>query len=242
MGHSSETKRKRTDHNHFNYLYCSIHMLFFSSLLLFFIKLVLVCTSDDRSFNNSNCSLAFTVTTIYQSNKIQTDFPIELIASYNLTCHLSNLVAYYKITPLSILIFGQYKNPEENLKSMIELNSTTFRFNINQSSTIRLCVLSDDNDDDDDDDEYDNDYRICRQIHIGINKLYSFWNFPMKFFYLFVLSTVGCYYILFFLWDKWRQSGKKSKSSATRPVTSPGNAHDTFENEKVHEEETSDEE
>lgn len=217
-------------------------MFFFSLFILFFIKFALVCTTHDRSFNNSNCSLSFTVATIYQSNKIQTDFPIELIANYKLTCNLSNLNAYYKITPLSILIFGQYNNPDENLKSMIELNSTTFRFNINQSSTIRLCVLSDD-DDDDDDDEHDNDHRICRQIHIGINTLYNFWNFPMKFVYLFALSSLGCYYILFFLWDKWRKSGKKSKSLPRKPpVISPKGVHDTFENEKVHEEETSDEE
>lgn len=215
-------------------------MSFFFRLCLLIKLLHVCCTSDDRSFNNSNCSLSFTVATIYQSNKIQTDYPIQLIANYNLTCAVSNLVAYYKITPLSILIFGQYKNPDENIKSMIELNSTVFRFSINQSSTIRLCVLSND-DDDDDDDEYDNDYRICRQIHIGINELYDFWNFSTKFFYLFLICSLGFYYILFFLWDKWRRSGKKSKASARPVPPPPDNNHDTFENEKVHGE-TSDEE
>jgi hypothetical protein len=210
-------------------------------LPLLFIKLSF-STCDNLSLNNSNCSLSFTIQTIYQSNKIQTNFPIEFLANYNLTCDIQNLTAYYKITPLAILVVGYYKNEDINIKSMVELHTAQFHFNINQSSTIRLCILS--SNDDDDDDDNDNDHRICRQIHIGINTLYDFWNLPMRIFYIFLICSISSYYILFFLRDKWRKGGKNSKSKASivRPLPVSENKRDTFENEKVHEEDMSGEE
>jgi len=214
--------------------------------LIFFLSLLFIqssfSTCDNLSLNNSNCSLSFTIQTIYQSNKIQTNFPIEFLANYNLTCDIQNLTAYYKITPLAILVVGYYKNEDINIKSMVELHTAQFHFNINQSSTIRLCILS--SNDDDDDDDNDNDHRICRQIHIGINTLYDFWNLPMRSFYIFLICSISSYYILFFLRDKWRKGGKNSKSKASivRPVPVSENKRDTFENEKVHEEDMSGEE
>jgi len=76
--------------------------------------------------DRSNCSLSF---------QIQTDFPIDLIGNYNIKCNIKNLIIYYKITPLSILINGKYKNEYEKI---VELHSTQFKFSINQSLTIQL--------------------------------------------------------------------------------------------------------
>jgi hypothetical protein len=211
-------------------------------LLSLFIKFSLY-TCGNSTFNNSSCSLSFNIQTISQSNQIQTEYPIDFLANYNLTCDIENLTAYYKITPLAILIVGQYKIEDVNIKSMVELKSTQFHFNINQSSTIRLCILSDN--DDNDDDDNDNEHRICRQIHIGINTLDNFWNLPLKSFYIFLICSISTYYILFLLYQKWRKSGKKSKSKlpVARAIPANENKNDTFENEKVHEEEkTSDEE
>lgn len=193
--------------------------------------------------NNSNCSISFHIQTISQSNKIQTNFPIEFRADYNLTCDSmpGNLTAYYKITPLAILVVGKYKNPDENIKSMIEINSSSFNFNINQSSTIRLCVLS--SDEDDNDDEGDTDYRVCRQIHIGISMLYDFWNLPIKVFYISLICSVSVYYLYFLVRERWRKGGKRPKLKPVAreiPVTSDN--RDTFENEKINEEEVSGEE
>lgn len=198
--------------------------------------------SEELSLNNSNCSLTFDVQTISQSNKIQTEFPIKLIANYNLTCNITNLTAYYKITPLEILVIGRYRNMDENIKSMIELNSTKFHFKIHQSSTIRLCILS--ADDDDDEDDNDNDHRICQQIHIGINKLYDFWSLPLKIVYIFMICSLSAYYIFFYARGKWRKGGKKHKSKASSRKLSAivETNHDTFENEKVNDDESSGEE
>jgi hypothetical protein len=139
------------------------------SFVLFLLLLQLsfsIC--NDLSLNNSNCSLSFTIQTIYQSNIIQKDFTIKFLA-------------YYKITPLTILVVDHYKNEDENIKSMIELNKTQFYFQITQSSTVRLCILSSD-------DDNDNNHRIYRQIHIGINIL--------------LISSIDIYYILSFLREK----------------------------------------
>lgn len=191
--------------DHLYRLHCSIHMLFYSLLFLLSSNL-LFCTCHDRGFNSSNCSLSFTVGTAFPSNKIPTDFPIELIAKYNLPWAVPDLAAYYKITPLAALPFRRHKN------------------------------------------EGDSDHRICRQIHIGINNLYVFWNFPMKFVYIFLLGAMGSYYIILFLRGKWRKSGKrrkngkKAKAAAMKTPSPLETKRDTFENEKVRGEETSDEE
>jgi predicted nucleic-acid-binding protein len=144
---------------------------------------------------SSNCSLSFQV----QTNKIQTDFPINLIGNYNLTCNIKNFIAYYKITPLSFLIIDKYKNENENIISMIELHTREFDFSINQSSTIRLCILSIDKN------------QICRQIHIGINYLYNFWNLPLKIFYICLICSISTYYILYNCFNKWCRNEHKSK-------------------------------
>ncbi|CAF1039198.1 unnamed protein product [Rotaria sp. Silwood1] len=209
------------------------------TLPLLFIQFLLT-NCDNLPFNTSNCSLSFIILANYQSNIIPTKFPIEFIANYNLTCNIPNLTAYYKIIPLDILIIGSYEAENESIKSMIELYTKTFYFKINQPSTIRLCVLSSNNDDDVD----DNDYQICRQIHIGINTLYNLWNLPMKVFYILLISSVGSYHVLFFLRERWRKGWKPSKP--TRPVIKRASIsetkHDTFENEKVNEENMSGEE
>lgn len=191
--------------------------------------------NEKFSLHDFNCSLSFEISTIYQSNKIQTNFPIRFRANYNLTCGHQGVTAYYKITPLAILLVGKYKHPEENIKSMIEINGTQFYFSINQSSTIRLCLVS--FDDDDDDDQIDTDYRICRQIHIGINTLYEFWNLPMKIFYIILFSSTVIYYVVLFIREQWRKGWKKSNVRAppARPLVT-NEKHDTFENEKVNEE------
>ena len=193
------------------------------SLFLLFIKIhINICTIP--SFNHSNCSLLFQIRTIYHPNKIQTDFPLHLLGIYNSTCSIKNLTAYYKITPLSVLLIGKSKNEDEDVQSMIEVQTTNFQFSINQSSTIRLCILSID------------EYRICRQIHIGVNKLDHFWNLPLKIFYTCLICSISIYYILYILLHKWCQTGHKSKSegslSNTRFVQQK---NDTFENEKVYE-------
>ncbi|CAF0778766.1 unnamed protein product [Rotaria sordida] len=209
------------------------------SLLLIFLLLLiqlLRTTCNNLSFNNSNCSLSFIIQANYQINQIQTKFPIEFTANYNLTCNIPNLKAYYQIIPLDLLVVGSYEIENISIKSMIELHTKRFYFNIDQPSTIRLCVLSSNDDDDDDDD--DNDYQICRQIHIGINTLYNFWTLPMRVFYILLISTIAPYHILFFLRELWRRGWKTPKIS--RPVIKRQSIseakHDTFENEKVNEE------
>ena len=180
-------------------------------------------------FENSNCSfLLFNIQMIDQSNKIQTNFPIQFIINYNLTCNIENLTAHYEIVPLSILnVNNHYTNIDESVESLIDLNQKNFTFNINQSSTVRLCVLLSDN----------NNYRICRQIHIGLNTLYEFWTLPMKIFYIILIVSLSTYYILFFLREKWRQGCKKSKVKASvfESLSIKQTYHDTFENEKIHE-------
>jgi hypothetical protein len=196
-------------------------------------------SSTNFSLNDSNCSLSFHIKTSYQSNKVRTNFPLKLLGSYNLTCNRTIVSAYYKLTPLAILVIGKYAGANESIKSMIGLNSSRFRFRINQSSTIRLCVLSTDKDDDDDS---NNEYRLCRQVHIGINTLDEFWNLPLKIFYSCLASLIGIYYLLLFLRVKWCNGGKrlKSRTSISRLISSD-DKHDTFENEKVHQDDDVDE-
>ncbi|CAF2578717.1 unnamed protein product [Rotaria sp. Silwood2] len=200
---------------------------------------LLLTNGDNLLFNISNCSLLFTIQANYQSNIIPTKFPIEFIANYNLTCIISNSRAYYKIIPLEILVVGSYEVENEPIKSMIELHTKKFYFNINQPSTIQLCVLSSNDSDDD-----DNHHQICRQIHIGINTLYNFWNLPMRIFYILLISSIGSYHILFFLQQKWRKGWKTPKPipSVVKRASISETKHDTFENEKVNEEDMSGEE
>ncbi|CAF1245679.1 unnamed protein product [Adineta steineri] len=203
----------------------------FCLLLLFIIQFNLnIC--EIPSINKSNCSLTFQIQTIYQSNKIQTDFPIEFIGTYNLTCSLNNLTAYYKITPLAILVVGKYKIEQENFKSMVELYTSKFKFSINQSSTIRLCILSND---DDNDDDNDHEHRICRQIHIGINTLYTFWTLPMKILYFSLPCLISTYYFVYALINNWCKHETKPKSTFASTNYKFLRKNETFEHEKVHE-------
>ena len=198
-------------------------------------------SSAHFSLNDSNCSLSFDIETSDRSNTVQTYFPLKLLGSYNLSCNQTIVTVYYRLTSLAILVVGKYVNPNERIKSMIELNASRFRFHINQSSTIRLCVLSADKDDDDDDDS-NNEYRLCRQIHIGINTLDEFWNLPLKIFYSCLVSLIGIYYLLFFLRVKCCRGGKRPRPRTSISRLIPSNdKHDTFENEKVHEAEDDDE-
>jgi hypothetical protein len=173
--------------------------------------------------DKSNCSLSFQIQTIYQSNKIQTDFPIDLIGNYNIKCNIKNLIIYYKITPLSILINGKYKNENEKIKSIIKLYSTQFKFSINQSSTIQLCILS------------TNKHQICRQIHIGINYLFNFWNLSLKIFYICLIFSISTYYIIYTLLNKWCRNKHKLKTKYSLLNIRFFEKNDTFKNEKVHE-------
>ncbi|CAF1124560.1 unnamed protein product [Rotaria magnacalcarata] len=207
-------------------------------LLLLFIQFSFV-PGGNLSSTKSNCSLLFQVQRYYKLNKIETEFPIELVANYNFTCNVENLTASYKIIPLEILAIGSYNESNESFESMIQLNTTQFFLNINQSSTIQLCILLSS-------DESDNDYghRICRQIQIGINILLNFWNLPMKIFYIVSICSIGSYHTLFILSEIWRKGWKKPKSkfSAIKRLSIIETKNDTFENEKVYDEDDSDEE
>ncbi|CAF3421886.1 unnamed protein product [Rotaria sp. Silwood1] len=141
----------------------------------------------------SNCSLLFQIQTTDHSNIIQTDFPIDLIDNYDLTCNLKNFTAYYKITPLSFLVIDKYKNEHENFKSMLELHVKQFNFSFNQSSTIQQCVFSTNKDNYNI--QHDHKHQICRQIHIGINRLHHFWNLSMKIFYICLICSIRTCYI-----------------------------------------------
>ena len=137
------------------------HMALLLFSLLMLVQIVFY-TCDNVPLNNSNCSLLFNIQRIQKSNTIETNFPIEFLGKYNLTCNVPNLAAYYTITPLSGLVNGYYEY--ENVKSMIKSNTTIqFVFNINQSLTYQLCILS-----------HDNGRRLCRQIRMGINTLHEF--------------------------------------------------------------------
>ena len=195
--------------------------------------------STNSSLNDSNCSLSFNIETSYKSNKIRTNFPLKLLGRFNLICNRTIVHAYYKLTPLAIFVVGKYVKVNESVKSMIELNSSRFWFHINQSSTIRLCVVSADQDDDDD---VSNEYRVCRRIHIGINTLDEFWTLPLKIFYSCLASVIVIYYLLIFLRMKCCRGGKRLRPKVTIPRVIPSNdKHDTFENEKVHQTEDVDE-
>ena len=197
-------------------------------------------SSTNVSVNDSNCSLSFNIRTSYRSNKVRTNFPLKLLGSYNLTCNRIIASAYYTLTPLAILVIGKYANANESIKSTIELNSSRFRFYINQSSTIRLCVLWADKDDDGD--SY-NEHRLCRQIHIGISTLDEFWNLPLKIFYSCLVSLIGVYYLLLFLRVRCCRDSKRPKPRPRTSISSLiswNDKHDTFENEKVHEDEDDD--
>ncbi|UJR28424.1 hypothetical protein I4U23_009664 [Adineta vaga] len=210
-------------------------------LLSFFFFLLFIQYSLSITANqfNSNCSLLFNIQIINQSDIIQTSFPVKLIGNYNLTCGIPNSIAYYKITPLNTLVIEnkQHQQQNDDIDSMIQLHTTQFEFSISQSSTIRLCILPSDNDED----QY-----LCRQIHIGINKLYHFWNLPMRIFYIFSICSLGSYHILYFLRKKWIKGGKKSKPKS-KPIVarlslSDESKHDTFENEKINEDMSGEEE
>jgi len=215
----------------------SIRMFFVTTIIFVSFLQISLYLCDDSSLANSNCSLNFYVQTAFNSTTIDTEFPLELIAYYNLTCNVPDLTGYYKVMPLSILIVGKYNYENESTKTMIELDSNQFDLNITQSSTIQLCVFEKGDDDD--------QHRICRQIHVGISYLYRFWNFPMKFVYLFSFPSLICYYLFRGLRGKWRKSGKKSHKLQVKPVQRASfgeTKHDTFENEKVFDRESSDEE
>ncbi|CAF0926252.1 unnamed protein product [Adineta ricciae] len=207
-------------------------------LLVFLILFVEYSCSAVWNQSNSNCSLLFTVQEISVSDTIATHFPLKLTGYFNTSCDIQNFSAYYKLTPLNVILIGdteQQQRDDEDTYSMIKLHANRFNFFINQSSTIRLCVLLSDN----------GAQYLCRQIHIGVNELYDFWNRPMKVFYLVLISLLGTYHILRFLRHKWRKSGKKSKPKArtvvTKRVSIHETKHDTFENEKVNEDLSGDE-
>ena len=191
-----------------------------------------VSASDRPSSDHANCSLLFTIQTKDASAEVQTSFPLEFLAHYNSSCHIHNATAYYKITPLDTLVIGNDEHENEEVNSKVELHNSSFRFSINQSSTIRLCIVSSDEAD-----------HLCRQIHIGITELHNFWNMPMKIFYIFWICLLGTYHILFWLRNKWRKSGKKSKSRTivVKPSPTTEKKHDTFENEKINEDVSDDE-
>lgn len=207
-------------------------------LLLLFIQFSFA-TGDNLSLTKSNCSLLFQVQRYHTSNKIETEFPIELIANYNFTCNVENLTASYKIIPLEILAIGSYNASDESIESTIQLNTTQFFLNISQSSTIQLCILLSS-------DESDNYYshRMCKEIYIGINILFNFWNLPLKIFYIVSICSIGSYHVLFIISEVWRKGWKKPKSkpSAMKSSSIIETNNDTFENEKVYDEDESGEE
>lgn len=206
-------------------------------LLLILILFIEYSSSVIWNQSDSNCSLLFTVQVVNVSDTIATHFPLKLTGYFNTSCDIQNLSAYYKLTPLNVILIGNAEQQDDDTYSMIHLHANRFNFSINQSSTIRMCVLLSNGDDD--------TRYLCRQIHIGVNELYNFWNSPMKVFYVVSICLLGTYHILRFLRNKWRKSGKTSKSKAKTVVIERRSIHevkhDTFENEKVNEDMSGDE-
>ena len=211
--------------------------LVFFATLLFLIKFA-ECVHEDFNVQTANCTLDFTIQTIQQSHTIQTDFPIHLSGEYYVECPLPVVAAHVDVKPLQILIFGHYIDGKENVESMVSLNSTIFYFTINESSTVRLCLSFSNNSSLT---EKTPIPEICNQIHIGINTLYEFWTWPMKTFYICLLLVTFAYYIFFLIRERKRRVGQRVKAEIVIPrVVKTNENHDTFENEKIHDQDVSD--
>lgn len=221
-------------------------MLLLLVLLLLSTRLSLIACEQSSSFH-SNCSLKFNIEQYNKSNPIVTGIPVQFIANYNYTCPVHNLTAYYKIVSLDLIEINSHSVNDENTKSIFILNTTDFHFEINSSSTILLCVLlplsSLNNSDHEgiNSETYTN--QICRRIHIGINSLYSFWNLPLKIFYLIGIFSMIICYTLFCLQHLWQKGWKKPelKPPVAKRLSIIETNHDTFENEKVRDDEMSEE-
>ncbi|CAF3285259.1 unnamed protein product [Rotaria socialis] len=108
----------------------------------------------------------------------------------------------YEITPLSILVIDKYRKESKGFESMFELQIKQLNFSLDESSTIQLCILFINN-------HNDHQHLLCRQIHVGINSVHSFWNLSLKLFYMCLICLISAYYILYGVINKRYQNENK---------------------------------
>lgn len=171
------------------------------------------------AWNNYNCSLKFNVKTTDRWTK----FPIEFQGDYTFIGSFpGDLIVDYVIIPLTTLPIGQGNN---ETRFIIARNTTEWRFFINESSTIRLCAYRSDDEEDID--------RLCREIHIGISELCSFWDLSLEIFYFCLLSLVIVYYLIHYIAFPRCKTRRKPKPLPSRSIHRYRRT-DTFEDEKVY--------